>query len=91
MGCQKSTLKYVYTSKLEDSILINIEDHEYDHVTYCMKCDMVGIKNKVLHCDICDRCHHISKYINCSTCNLCLNPLCENDIIKHRKNHKNLV
>jgi hypothetical protein len=90
MGCGKSSLKHVCLLNIPDSVLLNIDEYEYDHLTYCTKCDIVGIRNIVLHCDICDRCHHISQYLHCTVCNMCLNPNCDRDYIRHRKLHNNL-
>jgi len=90
MGCEKSSLKYVYLQEINKNIIFNIEEYEYSHLTYCTKCDIVGTKNIVLHCDICDKCHHISQYLHCTICNICINPNSDRDFIRHRKLHNNL-
>jgi hypothetical protein len=95
MGCGKSNLNQVYDIEIPKIFTChkNIESYQtYEHayLTYCIKCDILGLDKKTIHCEICDRCHHITQYIHCTKCNICLNPLCDRDTIRHRKLHKNL-
>ncbi len=89
MGCGKSNLNSVYNIQIPETCVFNTitEINDLDYLTYCNKCDCLGIHLKILHCAKCDKCHNISHYLHCEICNMCLDPHCDFNIIKHRKTH----
>lgn len=97
MGCGKGSLKHGCLTNIPESVSLNIDiniksyhTYEYNYLTYCIKCDVLGLNKKTIHCDACDRCHNILKYLHCTVCNICVNPSCDHDYIRHRKLHNNL-
>ena len=95
MGCGKSSLNPICLPEITRYNLFNIniepcQTYDYSYLTYCIKCDILGINKKIIHCDIYDRCHDIIKYIHCNICNVCLDPHSDYDTIRHRKLHKKL-
>jgi hypothetical protein len=86
MGCAKSKIDDI----IPDKSICN-RYYEYDYLTYCTKCDYLGINRKTFHCFICNKCHEILQYIYCSVCEICVNPHSDIDIINHRKIHENVL